>query len=89
MMIQETSVPHASQGVKKIPGARRPRAWKPRKACPWAVGAARTEPLPVVSERPLSQVVISSGMLCIRLREEKNSRVSVSGEAAARQPLKE
>ena len=59
-----------------FPGACKPHAWKPRSACLWATGATRTEPLSADNERPLAQVVISSGMLRIRLGQRKKAHVS-------------
>ena len=57
------------------PGACKPHAWKPRRACSCAVGAARTKPLPAASERSPAQVVISGEKLSFWLGEEK--RLSV------------
>ena len=59
-----------------FPGACRLHAWKPRRACPWATGAARTKPLSADNGRPLAQVVISSGMLRTLQSEGKKAHVS-------------
>ena len=58
------------------------QVWKPCRACWWATGAFRTKPVSCDNGRPLAHMVISSGMLRIRLSEGKKalsqcSRVSV------------
>ena len=71
---------------KVSPSACRPHAWKPRRASPWAPGAARTETLSAAIGRPLARVVISSVMLRIRLSEgkKKHSVLARLGETGCR-----
>ena len=53
-------------------GAWRPTAWKPRRACPWATGHARSRPRRHF-ERSLAQRVTSNGMPRIGLSEGKKA----------------
>ena len=67
--LQDSNQSHMRVKVKKVPPRASSTRGKPTQACPCANRAARIEPLPADNGRSLAQIVISSGMLSIRLSE--------------------